>query len=476
MTESEPAWRGLHPVSVAVNLVPRAWRFVREAWPLFLIIFWGGQGAGFAASLVNLWLLSLFMMSTVGSVVIHFLTLRYRVHAGKFELRTGLLYRQVRIIPPERIQNVEQVKNVFHRMSGLVEVRIETASGGNVEGLLSALSQEDADQLSGELNALRRRTRPPREDGEEPPIIAENGVVDLVRYGLTMTRLGAVVVAMGALFEVASWVEPERTQQLFELLGGAGVAALAVGLVTGAWLMGPFTTMLSHYGYRLVKDEGVLVSEEGLFTRRRVELPIDKVQLVTVREPWVRRVFGFGSVHIESAASRVGPKGTSRSEAMVPVVDIEDVEDVIREALPQLDLAILDGEWKRPHPNALWSGSARRLIRAMVISAVMAMLFWPYGLLALTLVPLAAFTAWLDYVHQGWLVTDDMVLSRFGWWTRQTSVLSRRKVQSLVVGQGPLMRGLGLGRLGLRVAGSMVVLPDLAWDDAKALELELLPR
>ena len=60
------------------------------------------------------------------------------------EMQSGLLNRQVRVIPPERIQNVELTRNVFHRMSGLVEVRVETASGTDIEGQLSALSEHEA--------------------------------------------------------------------------------------------------------------------------------------------------------------------------------------------------------------------------------------------------------------------------------------------------------------------------------------------
>ena len=39
-------WRSLHPASLAVNLLPQAWRTVRGAWPLLLALFFGGAGMG----------------------------------------------------------------------------------------------------------------------------------------------------------------------------------------------------------------------------------------------------------------------------------------------------------------------------------------------------------------------------------------------------------------------------------------------
>ena len=39
-------WQGLHPVSLAVNLLPRAWQTIRSMWPILLFVFIGGEGAG----------------------------------------------------------------------------------------------------------------------------------------------------------------------------------------------------------------------------------------------------------------------------------------------------------------------------------------------------------------------------------------------------------------------------------------------
>jgi len=55
-------------------------------------------------------------------------------------------------------------------------------------------------------------------------------------------------------------------------------------------------------------------------------------------------------------------------------------------------------------------------------------------------------------------------------------VLARDKLQSIHLVQGPLMRGYGLGRVVLRVAGSQVVLPDLAYLHAAGVLERLRPQ
>ena len=142
-----PGWQRLHPMSLAVNLVPRMAVFVRAFWPI-LVLWWVGGVS--AASMVDGTLLMLFFLVPMAQTAVHFFTLRYRMEEGRLEIQHGLLNRQARVIDPDRVQNVELTRNLFQRPFGLVEVRIETASGTDVEGMLSALRREDAEALVAE--------------------------------------------------------------------------------------------------------------------------------------------------------------------------------------------------------------------------------------------------------------------------------------------------------------------------------------
>ena len=133
-------WRGLHPLSLVANLAPRTWRTLRGTWPLLAAFAIGGR----RDSVAILFIAALFFGMAVWSTVLHFLTLRYRVVHGRLEMRSGLLNRQNRALDPSRIQNTELVRNPLHKLLGLVELRVETASGREVEGLLSALSERKA--------------------------------------------------------------------------------------------------------------------------------------------------------------------------------------------------------------------------------------------------------------------------------------------------------------------------------------------
>jgi putative membrane protein len=465
MAESD--WRSLHPASVLVNLIPTAWRAIRSMWPLVLALVWGGRGADFA--LFEVGILGVLLGLPVWRTVVHWATLRYRVSEGRLEITSGVLNRQARVIAPERIQNVEMVRNVFHRLSGLVELRVETASGTEVEGSLSALSEAEASRLMDALQA--GRGRPSVAEVDEVPLVV-NGPGDLLRYGLSTARLGLVVVALGALYELAITSDPMNMSDAASMLGLVGSGTVLITLVLGAWLVGAATALMRHWGFRLLRLGDRLVAEEGLFTRRRVELAVDKVQLVTLSEPIVRRWLGFGSIYIETAALREGTGGTATSEAVIPVLDVDRHAELVRVALPDApDLTTL--VLSPPHPRALRRALGATAVRNSLLAAGLSWGFWPWGLLATALVPVGLFSAWLDHRMQGWWIGPGHVVSRTGWWVRTTRIVARGKLQSLELVQGPIARRWDLARLHLRVAGSDVALPMLSFEQALDLELDL---
>ncbi|MEO0602310.1 MAG: PH domain-containing protein, partial [Myxococcota bacterium] len=193
------AWRSLQPLSLVVNLVPRTWATLRNVWPLLLAAFLGRAGR---EGLVDLVIIMSFFVLAIGNTVVHFLTLRYRVVGDRLELKHGLLNRQTRVIGAQRIQNLEMVRNVFHRLSGLVEVRIETASGTDVEGMLSALSVQEAEYLITSLEKARGEAV--TQDEEVGEVVVANGMTELLTFGATAMRFSGIAVLLGLLIDAVA--------------------------------------------------------------------------------------------------------------------------------------------------------------------------------------------------------------------------------------------------------------------------------
>ncbi|MBN1336614.1 MAG: PH domain-containing protein [Deltaproteobacteria bacterium] len=473
-SDPAPAWRRLHALSPLVNLGPQAWKVLKGWWPLLLALAVGSQ-PGF--TWLDALFLGFFLLFPAIRSVVHWAVLRWRIREDHLEIRTGLFVRQVRVIGPDRIQNAEIVRNPIHRLSGVAEVRLDTAGGLAGDGLLSALALPVAEGLLTDLEALRRTATAPNEGpvGTEPVLLAQS-LPEVLGHGLSSFRGGTLAIGVGVGLEVVQQVPAAR-----DLLLAQGLPPrLLVALLLGSWALGMAlsagASLLRWYRLAVTTSPDRLVVEHGLFTRRRVVLPRRRLQVLLVEEPLLRRLMGYATIHVETAGLAVGPDGLRQAEATLPMVDRDRLPDLCREVLPGADLDPWSGSLSRPPVAALAWQITWVLGASGILVAFAALLMGPWGFLAAGLWPIAVVGALLDWAWQGWAASDRVLVARRGFWTRRSFVLPRARVQAVHGLQGPLLRALGLARVVVHAAGSRVVLPPLSAATARILLEGAAPR
>ena len=137
-----PSEQRLHPATLLFAFAKHLKQF---ALPSLLLVLgmsrstggpdgmFGGMPAGW-----EFWLLVLFVPATAASIL-RYVSLRLRYEERELVIRSGLIFRRERHIPFSRIQNVDGVQNLFHRLFGVVDVRLETGGGEEEEARLSVL-------------------------------------------------------------------------------------------------------------------------------------------------------------------------------------------------------------------------------------------------------------------------------------------------------------------------------------------------
>lgn len=466
---ADTEWRALEPASLAVNLVPDLWRTFKGLWPLLVAAFLGGPVGG-----ADLWILAVFLGSSVWRTVSHFLTVRHRWREGRLEIRSGLIGRQFRVIDPARIQNVEIVQNLFHKLAGLVELRIETAGDRGAEGLLSAISEADARDLRARLYTGSAPVGAATiEPTARPQVLHDLGLAELIGYGVSAGRVGAAAIVAGVLLEWGGLFAPGAVRDTFVGLRGATALGVVLFALAGAYATSVVGAVVRHSGFRMVRTARGVRIEGGLFTTRGVEIPLGKVQLVRVEEPLVRRLMGYGSLQVETAASGA-PQEDAVPEGFVPMVPDDELARMAGIVLPGLDVDPWTERLSPPAPRALWRGVVARTLRWALLGGAVAAYTSHVALVLLAL--LGPLLAWADWRAQGWSVSARSVVARRGFLQRDTWILLRDKVQSVHVGQGPLQRWHGLASVEVWAAGARVVLPDLREAEARRVFEALATR
>lgn len=482
-----PSERRLHPATLLFDLAQHIKRF---AVPAVLVMVGASRSSGGPNGAFGrvpdgweMWLLVLLVPAIVATMA-RYLSFRLRYDDHELVIRSGLIFRNERHVPYSRIQNIDAIQNLFHRLLHVVEVRVETGGGKEEEARFSVLSQEAFEDLRDHVFRMRAPLAAAAEHDKPVAPLEPSGetlvhlpLPELLLCGLLENK-GMVVI--GAAYGVA-W-ETGVLDGFWEgLFGGtetigrgffraiAGVlfegqplplGRIALGLAAGIGLL-LFVRIVSMvwafvrlYDFRLTRIGDDLRTVYGLFTRVTTTVPIRRVQTVMVASgPW-HRWLGRSTVRVETAGGVSQQKNASSvREWLAPLIRNEQLPGLLQQVVPGFDLAALD--WQRLHPRAFARALKPNAIVAGVITLVAAFAIgWgAVGVLVLTLA--WAIVSARQYVaHLGWAESDEVVVMRSGWIWRKVTLARANKIQSVALHQSPFDRRAAMARVRVDTAGA----------------------
>jgi putative membrane protein len=468
--------RRLHPLSIVFALVAQLRTFALPG--LAVLVTAGSAGWGW-----ELWAMPLLLPYALAAVL-KYVTFRYRYEPNELVIRSGLFFRNERHVPYARIQNLDAVQNVFHRLWGVVEVRVETGGGEEVEAKMSVLPLADFEEMrrrvfagrSGEAGAAGSETLPALAAPGRTLLALKP--LDLVVCGLIQNRGVVVIMAgFGLLWEVGL-MEGLIDRVFGEEMSGRGVfrsvmkavfgrggfplgrIALMLGALAGLLLFIRFLSMvwsiLRLYGFRITRDGDDLRTEYGLLTRVVATIPVRRIQTVTIKEGPLHRLFRRASVRVDTAGGGEewgGGESKAQREWLAPVLRRDALPGFLREVLPEVDLAA--AEWQPSHPRAYRREVKGWLLVALGLSLPFAALlrWWDLALLAV-LVVWACVVARFHLAHYRWALAGGAVLLRSGWIWRQMSVARFAKIQAVSIHESPFDRRARMARVRVDTAGA----------------------
>lgn len=481
--------RRLHPLTLAFA----AFRIARQmVWPALAGGF--GLGEGRMARVLPIFIAALAVPALMGAALTYAFA-RWWMTGDELLLRSGVLSRRDRVIPLSRVQNVEVRQNVFHRLLGVAELRVETAgSGTEAEAVLSVLALDEAQSARARLLA-HRRAAPSTEapDGEDAPAragtppLARLSTGDVLLAGATANEAGVIAAALGGLLQFGDDLSLPVFERAGELLmdrveGALLVAGamLALGLLVAGWLISIAGAVVRYHGFTLAVAGGEMRKRYGLLTLHEASVPLERVQAIRVEESLPRRWLGLASLSIETAGGTPGQRGGA--EAFVPIARREDVARLVRGIFGDADA---DVPLRPVHPLA-----RRRLAFGYLLTLLVIWLpFWvarwldvqPGGMLApygAALLPLPWVAAGWAYRGRGWALPPGYVVARSGVLTRTTWIIPERKLQTLHLRASPFQRRRGLATVVVDTAagGRQASVIDLAESTARHVLEEMAAR
>ena len=422
-------------------------------------------------------------------------------------IKSGVLSRNQRNIPLERVQNVDISQNVIHQLLGIAKVEIQTAGGSNTEGLLEYVSKSDAEEIRNVIrhyqNILEEEKLSEDENDETDqdisikeehpysiPEIKERikehtnetekelykmSIRELMTYGMLRFR-PIVLVGVVVLMQYMN-LFPGLIENLDEYVDAKSLEKLDVTMIVLYVFLGLFLTLFlswiadialtvnQFYNFRLSLDGNKLQTEYGLLGRRKGTIPLKKLQSMTIASNFITRKLNLFGLRLQTAG--LGIK-KSTPEVAVPLANIEPVNSLCRNIL-QYDESI---DFTNVSRLTIRRAMFRYMIALLPLMAV-GVYFSTWLLTLLLLIPLFYYGAVLRYQYRGYALQGDNVVIKQGFFFQRITIIPIKKIQTLHVVETFFQRRLGLATINVDTAGlqtfSDASIVDIAAEDADTI-------
>lgn len=407
----------------------------------------------------------------------------YRIGDGEVVIEKGLLQRQRRVIPFDRIQDIAIEQRLLARLFGTAKVKLETGGSDKAEGHLDMIALGDAEALRDRIRrgkaGVAADTEVVAEPAEEPLLFAMD-VPRLLTAGLFNFSLVFLAVIGGVVqyldqFGLIRWrtvFTQERADQAAGfvsvplVLGFVGIV-LVLGVVAGIVRM-----VTTNFGFRLTRAEAGFRRRRGLLTLTEVVIPLRRTQVALIESGPIGRWLGWhalsfqtlgadrkeGGVQVAAPFARMEELLPILAEAGFPVPPARETfhgpppRGLVRQASPWLALAVLAGglaTWVEP-----WLGVPAGIMVVFAVGAVL---------------------RWRRHAHA---LDERALFVSHGFFKRRLWVLPFEKAQTISLSRGPIQRGLRLASLLVDTAGASPMhsqaIVDLDLTDGRVLADRLL--
>ena len=327
---------------------------------------------------------------------------KYWIEGDELRIDTGVIARQSRRIRIDRLQGIDIVQPFVARLFGLAELRMDVAGGGKAEGSLAFMPLTEAQDLKELLLSRRdtaKRAITPETPLEQlPPPHPERL---LAKLDLGMLLGSMALSGEGILLALSTIAFGGVTIGLGSVGAAPGMVPVVVGFAFVA-----FRKFAGFYKFTISDTAAGLQVRRGLLELTSQTIALSRVQGVVVSQPLLWRPFGWARLDVSVAGYSGGDAEQKvASSTVLPVGPLEVALQLAQHTLRGLDLnAVL---LSPPPSRAKW------------------------------IEPIGRF-----FVASG--LDERLVVSRSGWFTHKTHAVPHRRVQSLRISQGPLLRRLRL--------------------------------
>lgn len=417
--------------------------------------------------------------------IIQFWFYHYWLEEDRLVVKEGILFKSLRQIPYERIQNLNVEKNVLHRLFKVATLQVESASGVKPEAVIRVISDQQVKHIQqvikqrsqGALDTSQKTwdsgvDEEANEALEEStaPALYQMSNKDVTTFGFISHRALVPIGIVGSILSQNDYYRERFTSLVQKFVGDLHIerwaftewlvygAAFCLLMLVTIWLSSILLAFLKLYQFRLARQGNNLHAEMGLLTKITANIPIKRIQLLKVTYSPLHRFFKRVSVKMETAGGVTEQSGITMSW-IAPLISSTKAQDLITSIQPEVNWQAI--EWQ-PLETRAWRRVFKRVMFFILLAMAPLLFFYQaWGLVMLLLFPVAYFYAKAYVDKAGYAANDEIIAYRQGVLFHTISIVKIGKIQNISYTQTPFDRRNKMARITVDTAGSNPVSHDI---------------
>lgn len=488
--------RKLHPVTLLQRFL-----ISLPGFAAVLFATWRSPDSG---SWITLGVTIIYAVVALPLIYLRYQRFSYWITSSELVIRSGVMTRQHRNIPLEKIQNVEIVQRLIPRLTSTARVQVVTAGSSSAEGVLEFVSLEEAERIRSIVRdysrAAERLSRVRRAPGARGSVsvAAEKSITEtradeaapgtegrrlLLELGIGRVLLSgayrfsllyiAIIFSLIQFFQpdpevLAEWLLRERYDPVIEAARASPLIAVTIAVIAAtllSWFSGILVNLNKYFRFKLWSEPGKVSRRSGLVTLSEGSVPTRKIQAVIATTNPVMKARDWWTISVQTMGLDVRNEGYTVVAPFVHWAEFESIR-------PRLIEADLDGEF-RPVSRRRFGRLTTRYVLAVGALSVALRLFWGFWWIVLPLIPILALVAWGQWRAHRFAVARDALIVRRGLVRKKLWILPFRKMQVFYTTQSIFQRRRDLRSVYVDTAGASTLstptVYDLRSEDALAL-------
>ncbi|MEG0384636.1 MAG: PH domain-containing protein [Solibacillus sp.] len=431
----------LHPVTAIINVV----KALKDLLiPIAIIVVANGFNLNFDyrddkffSEMVPLMFLFVIVIGTMVNGLVKWMTFTYWFEDRELRVEYGLFVKKKRYIPFDRIQSLNYKEGIFHRIFTLVQVQVETAGGksGKPEAELTAVTKMAAEEIENQMRKVKQMGSSMEEDQEaaleeSSTVIHKMQPKELLLLATTSSGIGVVLAGLfAAISQFSQFIPFDAIYNEMAILMKFSVIIVSFLIAFAffvAWLISVALTFLNYYDFTVTEQNKRLIITRGLLEKKRVTIPLHRVQAVKIIENPFRQMLGLATVVVESAGGSFSGEKDKRI-VLFPLISKKMLIKPLSELFPHIDFTMTPEVTppKRAQPffyrvDFLWM---------VPLIGVLTYFFYPYGLLSLLIiVPIILLGRW-QFKTAGYLLNGQQITIVSRTISRVTFFAEKKRIQ-----------------------------------------------